>query len=191
MLKPHSHENPGARSTRRHLRIARRADSRLEERARLRAARAGDLCATGQIYDRHGPAMFQLACTVTGDRQQAEAAVVAAMVEALTDPASSQPAVAMRTDLALRTYQRCLAPDGSVSAGTAVTELTMMADRRRAVLALVTYGDLTCAQVGDLMGLGQPMVAGLLRAGLRQLCPGPVERSQILESVGEKRGQNA
>jgi DNA-directed RNA polymerase specialized sigma24 family protein len=186
MLVTRNRNRPRQRSTAGSYRAgAEPRSARFDERALVRLALRGDVSAPGQIFDRHGTALFSLACTLLGDHEDAESVVVEVIVAACSKPGATRPGGSLRHELARLTYLRCvrlgtrdevrpvqlsdLTESGHGSAIAVMTELWIAARRQRAAIALVKFGDYTCPEVADLLGLPAATVAGLLRSGLRDL----------------------
>lgn len=143
----------------------------------LAAARGGDVCAVGQLCDRHGGALYGLACVVLSDSARAESVVVAVLARACADPRATGAVGggSLRRDLARLTYLysiRCLGDTDRPVLGSAtarMAELSELARQQRSAIALVQCGDHTVGDVADLLGLPVPAVAVLLTSGLRDL----------------------
>lgn len=158
----------------------------------LAAARGGDEAAVGQICDRHGAAVFVLACVISGEREFAQAVTVDVLAEACTDPANpTEPTDAagtpstrgsLRHDLAQRTYQRCAPPARTPARtvttvvghpdrgpGPIVAELARLGFQQRTAIALTCLGDHDYRDVAGLLGLATTTTAGLIASGLHEI----------------------
>lgn len=152
----------------------------------LAAARAGDEAAVGRICDRHGAAVFVLACVMSSEREFAQTVTVDVLAEACTSPANPADAPRMtgqrgslRRDLARRVYHRCAPPARDLTTRLAgapgghpsplVAELALLAFQQRTAIALTCLGDHHFRDVGVLMGLATTTTAELIASGLHQL----------------------
>lgn len=143
----------------------------------LRAAARGDRVAISQICDRHGAALFHLACAVVADPVRAEAVVVEVVARACVDPAATATAArgSLRRELARLTYlcsSRDRLEQDLPQTGSAVDRMVRLGEaarQQRTAIALVQCGDHTVDDVADLLGLPFPTVAVLLTSGLRDL----------------------
>ncbi|MBP2352582.1 DNA-directed RNA polymerase specialized sigma24 family protein [Kribbella aluminosa] len=154
-----------------------------DERLLLSLAMWGDLGAAGAVCDRHGAALFQLACSILGDHDDAESVVVDVIVDACTRTDATRLGVSLRHELARLTYARCLRlgsaderragelsdwlRDAEGSAATTMAEL--IAGQQRVAIALVGLGEYTCRDAAALIGTSEAAVADLVSAGLRDI----------------------
>jgi len=124
------------------------------------------------LWDRHGSAVYALACALLGDEGAAAEAVRLAMVDlagstgALTDGEA-------RRRLARTIYQHAPQPDGEEPDGARLPRsmvwLRRLARLQRASLALCVYGGLTHREAATLLDVPAHTVAELITAGLREI----------------------
>jgi hypothetical protein len=143
----------------------------------LGCARGGDVRAAGELYDRHGTALLNLAVTVSGSRVDAASAVVAALASACADAASTDPALPVLHELSRLTFQSCEVSNTSAPPTTLTARarddvvpgavgLDSLGPRQRALVALTVYGEHTYREAGALLGLSPRVAAQLLRLAL-------------------------
>jgi hypothetical protein len=127
--------------------------------ALLRDARGGAAGALGDLYDRHGPALFTLAYTVTGSSAMAGSRVVDVMGVACLDPTSMDPTRSVLHELSRLTFESCRSTaDG--------TDSRFPADRQGALLGLTVHGDHTYRETALLLGLSPLEALELIRSAL-------------------------
>jgi hypothetical protein len=172
---PSSSRRPGAAASRRQM-AADVVPAPVPDDELLRCARDGDVRAAGELYDRHGTALLNLAVTVSGSRVDAASAVVAALASACADAASTDPALSVLHELSRLTFQSC--DVSNTSAPTTLTArahddvvpgavgLDSLGPRQRALVALTVYGEHTYREAGGLLGLSPGVAAQLLRLAL-------------------------
>lgn len=120
------------------------------DRALLEGARAGDLAAAGDLYDRYGAALYALAITVTKRAPVAEATVVEGFRTGVTS--SGAPGDQVGHLLARATLAACPRSEEH---------------RSRCLLALVIFGVSTYRDAAAVLGIEPAEAAGALRDGLR------------------------
>lgn len=148
----------------------------------LDQARRGDSTALGELYDRHGGALFKLAHAVAGDDTEAGAAVVQALAAVCDatcgDPGSTDPSVSVLHELSRRTFLAASAPAAApVGSGeqdpvedivhAVDTSLVARDPRQRALLGLTRCGDHTYREAAALLGMSPDVAAQELRTALR------------------------
>lgn len=158
-----------------------------DQRDLLALALLGDASAPAKVCDRHGAALFSLACAVLGDHEDAEAVVVDVVVAACSKPGTARPDRSLRHELARLTYLRSAelgagdevrpvwltdpAEPGWGSVAELMTEVRVAAGQQRTALALIRFGDHTYREVAELLGLPVMTVAALLCSALHDLQP--------------------
>lgn len=123
-------------------------------------------------WDRHGRAVYALACTLLGDREAAAQAVMLGMTD-LARSAHRESAADVRRRLARHVYWRTqeLAAHAHTTPHLppAMAALGRLASLQRACLALCVLGGHTYREAAGLLGVPPETVAELLTAGLTEV----------------------
>ncbi|GAB3830565.1 RNA polymerase sigma factor [Kribbella italica] len=154
--------------------------SRSQEVTLVAAAQSGQDEAAGEIFDRHGTALLQLALAILRDGDQAEAVVADVIVQVCTESVDLLGDKSLRLELARRTYLHCVQrlpavadisgmPAGPAGAVVAMTKLKELSRQQRATIALVMAGDHSYVDVAQLLRLSPARVLALLCSCLREL----------------------
>lgn len=144
----------------------------------LRRARAGDVPAREELYDRHATALFSLAHAISGNAEAAVSAVSKAFQEACADPATGDFGREVHHELSRLTFLACrppgnasedprLAPAPGAGAPTDY-DVTVANPRHRALLGLTMYGDHSYRDAATLLDLEPADAAAALRMMLRE-----------------------
>ncbi|MFK4088221.1 RNA polymerase sigma factor [Kribbella sp. NPDC020789] len=133
------------------------------------------------VWAAHGDHLRRLAATILRNFAAAKMVVVDVISTRCAGPGGFVDLPA-RHELARLTYLRCLRAGAvddhipgrperdridSTPASISILGLRVLAHHQRAAVALVEYGDHTCAEVSDLLGLPQQTTAQLLASGRR------------------------
>jgi hypothetical protein len=142
--------------------------------ADTRSVRAELLC------DRHGPALYLLALTVTGCPGEAQRAVAAVIADACRPPDRLGPVGdhGARRELARRVYAECTSREERAEFDTGVRPLVFedfmpwlgaLSRYQRAAIALCLYGEHRAWQAANVLDVSTATVHELLFWGLQDL----------------------
>jgi len=143
-----------------------------------------------ELWERHGRAVYALACALLGDEAAAEQAVTLA----IRDLARSGNSASTNThrSLARHVYLRSQAIAGETTGPQELPRtmvwLGQLAQLQRTCLALCVFGGHTHREAASLLGLPPRTVAGLLRSGLHELGRAAPEPRKDGRAVIPRRG---
>ena len=151
----------------------------------------------GILADRHGPALYLLALTVTGSPVRSRTVVAAEIADACRTPdlAGSEAGHEVRRELARRTFYRCAATADQVRFDPAVRPLHFedfmawlgtLSAYQRAAIALCVYGDHRAWQAAAVLDLSTATVHELLFWGLQDL----VQWTRAAAPPGRRRARD-